>query len=286
MPDSMPNSNDPDLTQLVKQVIRISKEASKVILTHYRTGYDVSSKSDRSPVTSADLGANRVIISGLENLKPKWPIISEETAIPNYSIRSKWSHYWLIDPMDGTKSFINGDTEFTVNIALIEGSSPVLGVVHSPVEDRTYWGVKGFGAFCLDGKNGYSGKIEVNDFTGNHVRIIRPRFRGYDQTQAFENNLKAHSMECETFKSSSSIKFCRVAEGRVDVFPGFSQTAEWDTAAAHCVVECAGGIVQQLNGTPLIYNKRNLDNPRFIVSGGGDFEWRNFIPYDMLDEFI
>ena len=269
-------SVDPAL--LADQVVDLSIKAGREILRYYRSDYKVETKSDSSPVTEADIAANDVILTGLANLSPGIPIISEETAIPDYSERSTWHQYWLIDPLDGTKSFVRGDDEFTVNIALIDGNIPVLGVVHSPAEQRTYWGVNESGAWCSDNEG--TTPIRVWQATPDRLRMIAPNSRGYSKAMAFKDNLELNDIACEISHSSSSIKFCRVAEGNADIFPSFGTTCEWDTAAAQCVVECAGGSVVDLSGNRITYNKADakLRNPPFVVSGVVDVNWQRYLP--------
>lgn len=268
------------LNAIADRVIELSIRAGWQILSFYKTDYQVRNKSNNSPVTDADLAANEIILAGLKTMSPEIPIISEEADIPEYAERATWQYYWLIDPLDGTKSFLRGDDEFTVNIALINGDSPVLGVVHSPIEKKTYWGVSGQGAFRLDGKDSAPQSIRVRRYARGPLTIIGPRTRTLDRIQKFRENLEAKSIACEILNSSSSIKFCRVAEGAADIYPNFGTTSEWDTAAAQCVVECAGGSVNDLFGNPIKYNRpnRKLHNPQFLVTGQSDIEWRRFLP--------
>ena len=273
----MSNSQVPDPKFLIDQVLQLSIEAGNEILHHYQTDFSVEYKSNNSPVTIADESANEIIISGLGRLQPSIPIISEESPLPNYSERSVWSYYWLVDPLDGTKSFMHREDEFTVNIALVKGQSAILGVVHSPVEDRTYWGIRGDGAYCRNGEDGKVRKIRVREFSGSRATIITPQFRGSRQSRNFIEKLNNESIECDVVRSSSSIKFCRVAEGAADIFPSFTNTSEWDTAAAQCVLECAGGKVVDSAGNSVIYNKPSILNPNFLASGGGDIDWKRFI---------
>ncbi len=273
----MLNSEVPDPKLLIDQVLQLTIEAGREILHHYRTDYSVEYKSNNSPVTIADERANEIIISGLGHLKPTIPIISEESPLPNYAERSVWSYYWLVDPLDGTKSYMRQEDEFTVNIALMKGQSAILGVVHSPVEDRTYWGISGDGAYCLNGDDDMIRNIRVREFSGGRATVITPQSRGSKKTRIFINNLLSESIECDVVRSSSSIKFCRVAEGAADIFPSFTNTSEWDTAAAQCVLECAGGKVVDPAGNTVVYNKPDILNPNFLASGGGDIDWERFI---------
>ena len=264
-----------DSKKIIDQVVQLSIDAGDEILRHYHTDVRVERKPNNSPVTVADKSANEIIVSGLQHITPSIPIASEELEMPEYSERSLWSHYWLIDPLDGTNSFLRKDDEFTVNIALIKGKSAITGVVHSPVEKRTYWGIAGDGAYCKEGNDVRT--IRVREFSGDFVRIIVPTTRGNKQADKFIANLQNNSFQCDVKHSSSSIKFCRVAEGAVDIFPGFRPTSEWDTAAAQCVLESAGGKVVDFDGNSVIYNKTDLENPGFLAFGGGEIDWLKFL---------
>ena len=265
----------------IEDIVRIAQQAGDIILGYYNTEFSVQYKADDTPLTQADTAANDKIVSALSHLEPSIPVLSEELRMPEFSERSKWPKYWLIDPMDGTKSFLRRDGQFTVNIALIENGSPVLGVVHSPVENKTFWAVKGGCSFCMDIGQNKVKQIQVREFSDNRAMIIRSKFRGDKKIREFARNLESQSIDSDFMTSSSSIKFCRVAEGVVDVYPCFGKTSEWDTAAAQCVVECAGGTVHDLDGNPLVYNKLNRLNPAFIAFGSAQVNWHDFIPDDV-----
>ena len=277
-PVRMSSSYIPKLDQLIENVVDISVSAGAEILRYFRSDFGIENKSNNSPVTDADIAANDIIVSGLKELEPRLPIVSEEMKLPHFSNRSRWRHYWLIDPIDGTKAFIRGDDEFTVNIALIEGTAPVLGVVHCPVAQVTYWGVAGLGAYRIDEVQKTIEAIQVREFTENPVKLIVSKFRGNKKVQKYVETLKKQSIECQIFRLSSSYKFCRVAEGAIDLFPNFGVISEWDVAAGHCVVECAGGTMEDFNGNAIEYNKRNINVPPFLVYGSGDFSWRQYLP--------
>ncbi len=274
----MSSSYIPKTDQLIEQVVDISVLAGVEILRYFRSDFGIENKSNNSPVTDADIVANDIIVSGLNELDPRLPIVSEEMRLPHFLNRSKWRHYWLIDPIDGTKAFIRGDPEFTVNIALIEGTAPILGVVHCPVDKVTYWGVAGIGAYRMDDMRNTISSIKVRRFRENPARMIVSKFRGNKIVQEYVEELKKQSIECKVSRLSSSYKFCRVAEGAFDLFPNFGAITEWDVAAGHCVVECAGGTMEDFNANPIEYNKRDLSVPPFLVYGSGDFSWRQFLP--------
>ncbi len=262
----------------IDDVIAIAQQAGDIILEYYHSDFSVDYKADNTPLTQADTAANDAIVSALSKFAPSIPVVSEESQLVRYSERSKWRNFWLIDPMDGTKSFVRKDDQFTVNIALIEDNAPILGVVHIPCENVTYWAVKGSGAFRVARDHGKIQSIHVRKLHDNRATIMHSAYRSVEKVYQFAHNLKSQSIDCDYIVSSSSIKFCRVAEGIADVYPAFGKTSEWDTAAAQCVVECAGGKVQDLEGRPLVYNKTNTLNPAFMAFGSDCIVWRQFIP--------
>ena len=269
-----------NLDSIVSQVLDIAISAGKEIMRFYKSDYKIEIKSNNSPVTEADAAANQLILESLNDLQPDIPFVSEECQIASYEQRTNWQHYWLIDPLDGTKSFVRADDQFTVNIALIDRDHPIFGVVYSPVEEHTYWGIAGVGAFLQKGTTGPIESIHTRRPQRDTVTIIAPAKRGHRRVQDFIDNLGSAAIRCHLTHSSSSIKFCRVAEGVADIFPSFGATSEWDTAAAQCVVECAGGSVRDFEGNTLIYNKPDpsLINSPFLVSGANDFDWLQYIP--------
>ena len=252
---------------LVHSVIEIAKLAGSGILDIYNKGKDsagISYKDDKSPLTLADKASNDVICKSLKELTPSIPILSEEGKKINYSDRKHWNKFWLIDPLDGTKEFINRNGEFTVNIALIENGSPVLGVVYAPILDITWFGTLEQGSFKV--KNNESPEI-INVKTpsdNSTVKIVSSR--SHANNPKLENYLNKFN-QYELVKMGSSIKICLVADGSAHLYPRFGPTMEWDTAAAHAVVKFAGGNIINLNtNLELSYNKDNLLNPEFLVN--------------------
>lgn len=249
----------------IEKVSDIAQMAGNEIMKVYVHDFDVQTKSDNSPLTIADKLSNDVIVSGLSKLYPDIPFISEETKLTAYAERKQWSIFWLIDPLDGTKEFIKKNGEFTVNIALIENGTPVLGVVYVPATGVTYVGSKTNGSIKNDGS--------THVLTGGehyskkqHVNVVGSRSHLSNETLQFVEQLKAEGKDVNFVSSGSSLKLCLVAEGVADVYPRFGPTMEWDTAAAHAVALYAGR--QVLNAEtkqPLLYNKENLLNPWFIV---------------------
>ncbi|MGI9219665.1 MAG: 3'(2'),5'-bisphosphate nucleotidase CysQ [Woeseiaceae bacterium] len=257
-----------NLDELVEPITELAIEAGNAILTVYATDFDVESKSDESPLTQADLASHNCIVAGLAQLTPDVPIISEEDGLPGFDVRGQWSRYWLIDPLDGTKEFVNRNGEFTVNIALIDNHRPIFGVVHVPVQEKTYIGCEGRGSELRVG--GESTAIKVGAGSNQPVRIVGSRSHRGSSLDAFLDKLGEHDM----VPMGSSLKFCTVAEGNADIYPRLGPTSEWDTGAAQAVVEQAGGQVLELDGKPLSYNKKeDILNPWFVVIGPTDHDW-------------
>ncbi len=259
---------------MIDPLVALARDAGRAILEVYATDFGVHSKEDASPVTDADLAANDCIIAGLRALTPELPIISEESGLPPYEVRSEWSRYWLIDPLDGTREFVDRNGEFTVNIALIDRQRPVLGVVHVPVLDRTYTGCEGVGAARRDRDN-EAIRIQVTERSAATVRVLGSRSHRDTSLDGYLASLGKHDF----VGMGSSLKFCVIAEGGADVYPRLGPTSEWDTAAAQAVVEQAGGSVVTLDGKPMKYNaKAHILNPYFMVSGANDHDWLAHIP--------
>ena len=253
------------LEMLAKNVSDIAREAGKRILEVYDDDdFGVETKSDDSPLTRADRLSNEVICNGLEALDMNFPIISEENRDVPYEERKDYEMFWLVDPLDGTKEFIKRNGEFTVNIALIQGHAPLMGVVYVPVTDELYYGVIGLGAFkqTSDGVEAIKASSFRMDDPG--LSVVCSRSHLNDETQAFVDALN----EPQTVSRGSSLKFLVVAEGKAQLYPRIAPTMEWDTGAAQCILEAAGGkVVQYGTSTPLQYNKENLLNPYFTASG-------------------
>ena len=254
----------------------LAGEASAQILEIYATAFEVATKEDHSPLTAADLAAHHAIVAGLQRLTPAIPILSEESAAIPFAERAKWRRFWLVDPLDGTKEFIQRNGQFTVNIALIEEHEPVLGVVRVPVAGLCYFAARGHGAFREEpGQSPQA--IQVKPLQADRpVRVVGSRSHGGPGLQKFAAALGAH----ELVTIGSSLKFCQVAEGAADVYPRFGPTSEWDTAAAQAIVEVAGGrVVSAETGEPLHYNIReSLLNPYFIVYGDASRDWLRYVP--------
>ncbi len=263
-----------DPKSLVEPIVALAEDAGRAILEVYSTDFEVQSKEDASPVTQADLASHRWIDAGLRSLTPDIPIISEEAGLADFDVRSSWGLYWIVDPLDGTREFVNRNDEFTVNIALIENGVAILGVVHVPVFHRTYVGCQGLGAQRRDGDSDpVSINIAANSATP--VRIVGSRSHRGKSLDAYLSAVGEYDM----VPMGSSLKFCVIAEGGADLYPRLGPTSEWDTAAAQAVVEQAGGSVVTLDGKPMKYNtKADILNPHFMVIGPADRDWLALLP--------
>ena len=254
---------------LLDQVVAVAVEAGLRIMEVYGSEFAVTHKDDDSPLTLADLAAHKHIVESLGRITPDLPILSEEAADIDFATRSKWSRYWLVDPLDGTKEFIKRNGEFTVNIALIENGSPRMGVVHAPVLEVTYLAAAGVGAFRESKAQRSPMRTRKTVEPPSLVVTKSHRDAALD---AFLSRAPAH----EAVSKGSSLKFCLVAEGSADFYPRTGPTSEWDTAAGHCVAEQAGAQVLTLpDWQPLRYNqKESLLNPGFVVIGDPDYGWQ------------
>ena len=270
MTDLIPNITT---TELLGNVTGIAGAAAAEILAIYDTDFRVDNKDDRSPLTAADMASHKLICRRLAEIDASVPVLSEESANIPYSTRSGWDTYWLVDPLDGTREFVKRNGEFTVNIALISANKPVLGVVHVPVGGRCYFAAAGAGAHVSDG--GKTTPLAVKQTVAGEFIIAGSRSHGSDRQNAFIEKLPG---KVEMIAIGSSLKFCLVAEGKVDLYPRFGPTSEWDTAAAQCVVEQAGGLVTDLAFEPLRYNTReSLLNPEFLVIADPTFDWKPYL---------
>lgn len=261
-----------DPARFLEEVVVIATEAGRRILDVYERQFDVNHKEDGSPLTDADQAAHDVIVQRLAALTPDMPILSEESAKIDYHERAGWQRFWLVDPLDGTKEFVNRNGEFTVNIAFIENGAPRLGVVYVPVTGVSYLAQHGRGAWKETGGCNRA-PIKARQYQGGPAVVVASRSHRGDAVDKFLANLKAREGDYATESLGSSLKLCRVAEGAADVYPRLGPTSEWDTAAAQCVVESAGGRVTDLDAKPLRYNKSDILNPWFIVSGAGGYDW-------------
>jgi len=262
-----------DPCKLLDPARELASRAGERILEIYETEFDVEHKDDKSPLTKADMASHHCIVDGLRELTPDIPVLSEESATLPFGERSRWDWYWLIDPLDGTKEFIKRNGEFTVNIALVHGHEVALGVVHVPAKGVTYFACRSGGAWRQTDGHAPE-RIHVRDKAGSPVIVAGSRSHAGDSLKRFLDRLGEH----ELISMGSALKLCLVAEGRADVYPRLGPTSEWDTAAAQCVVEEAGGRVTTLDMQPLRYNtKESLLNPHFLVFGDTNMGWARLV---------
>lgn len=255
-------------TDLEPFLVELSEKAGLAILEQYGKAQALVHKDDQSPLTLADLSAHSIIHEGLKGISPHVPVLSEESEPVDPSERLQWETYWLVDPLDGTKEFLKQNGEFTVNIALIHHSEPVLGVVHVPVRKDTYSGRKGGGARKRSG-DGHTHSLKTvrprpSPFP---LRVLGSRSHPSSELDAFLKRIGPYEM----MPVGSSLKFMKIAEGSADLYPRLGPTSEWDTAAAQAIVEAAGGHVISLEGVPIRYNTHeSLLNPHFLAYGDMD----------------
>jgi 3'(2'), 5'-bisphosphate nucleotidase len=258
-------------TSLLDQLIETARIAGEKILEiyHDEAAFDrVDFKADDSPLTLADKASHYAIADKLQEITPEIPVLSEEGRDIPYEERKDWEQFWLVDPLDGTKEFIKRNGEFTVNIALVRGQKVVMGIVHIPVQNVTYYASENEGAFVKRGDE-EAEKIQVSNFSmeDKGLRLVCSRSHMSADVEAYVKQFD----EPATVSMGSSLKLVLVAEGKADIYPRLGPTMEWDTAAAQIVVEEAGGtVISQDNMMPLVYNKENLLNPYFIVFGKHD----------------
>ncbi|GAA5193032.1 3'(2'),5'-bisphosphate nucleotidase CysQ [Ferrimonas gelatinilytica] len=264
------------LNALLDPVIGIARQAGERIRSIYEQGqYEALTKSDNTPVTTADLAAHRHIVEALTALTPDIPILSEEDTHIPLADRRNWSQYWLIDPLDGTQEFIAGSGDFAVNICLVDQGVPVMGVIYAPMSETCYYACRGEGAFKHQG-----GKVvdirsrDVRDGEALKIAVSRRQRREY----VLDRLDPSREYELVPF-GSASLKSCMVAEGRADCYLRLGPTGEWDTGASQCIVSEAGGTLVDTLYQPLSYNQReSLENPNYMVLGSQALPWREILP--------
>lgn len=258
-----------NLSSLQQEIEELSLKAGELIMEIYQRSFEVLEKGDKSPLTEADMAAHRLIVARLKELTPAIPILSEED-VPSFPGPDADGRYWLVDPLDGTKEFIKRNGEFTVNIALIEQGKAILGVVHAPAQHTTYSAAQGCGATKIDAQGARTGIRVTTPEKGKAVRVVGSRSHAGDSLDQLQKVLG----DMILVPMGSSLKLCLVAEGAADFYPRLGPTSLWDTAAAQCVVEQAGGSVTGPEGRPLSYAKPSeVLNPCFLVVGGAEGDW-------------
>lgn len=262
-----------DLGKLASASEDIAREAGDILMHYYQHGAEVSTKSDDTPVTEADKAADNFIATELLQLSPSLPVLSEEQKPPDYKTRKTWLRYWLVDPMDGTKEFIQRSGEFSVNIALIENHKPVLGVVYAPAKNLLWLANRDSGATKVDQDNTRTA-IQARALKSQAPTAILGHASYAEDDQRILDRMNA--VEC--LRMGSSMKICTIAEGKADIYPRLGKTSEWDTAAAQCILEQAGGKVTDVNMNVLEYNRKDsLLNPEFFAFGNSEHDWSQYL---------
>ena len=258
---------------LRETVIAIAQEAAEAILSVYHGPFEVEEKADHSPLTAADLAAHRVISEGLGRLAPDVPVLSEEGKSIPWDVRRHWQTFWLVDPLDGTREFVKRNGEFSVNIALIHDGAPIFSVVQAPVTGKLWYAMRGEHAYRRDGCQDTVLRVRAPAIAPLRVAVSR------SHRDAATDALLARMGSIEEVSQGSSLKFCRIAEGDVDVYPRFGPTSEWDTAAGQCILHAAGGMLLSVaKGKPFRYNRReSLLNGDFIALGDPDLPWLDWL---------
>ena len=258
---------------LTGRLVAAVQEAGEAILAIYGTRFKVTEKPDCSPVTAADLAAHAVISKHLRALTPDVHIVSEESAPAPFATRRGWPRHWLVDPLDGTREFVGGNGEFTVNVALIEAGRPVFGIVGAPVQGETFVGdVKGRVAYKVSAAGRQP--LRTRPVSADAVTVVASRSHGGPRQRRFLDALGRTIGQVRQRTVGSSLKFCLVAQGEADFYPRLGPTSEWDIAAAEAVLTAAGGQVRDLAGAPLGYNvSESFLNPDFFAVGDRNFPW-------------
>ncbi|MFD2231909.1 3'(2'),5'-bisphosphate nucleotidase CysQ [Alkalimarinus sediminis] len=285
----MVSEQNQSLMKMLPELLNIAEQAGEAILAVYNASKgDVSGsvpsdniaftlKGDDSPVTQADYAAHKVIAAGLSRITPDIPQLSEEGEIPPFNERANWAQYWLIDPLDGTKEFINRNGEYTVNIALVEDHQPVLGVVYVPVKKVFYYGVKGVGSW----KKSCKGAMLITARTvGEHeaLKVVASRRHGAEEVEKMISEAEKVFGCVEKVSMGSSLKICMLADGSADWYPRLALTSEWDTAAAQAVLEAAGGVIYDAEFNPMECNRKDsMLNPYFHAVADGSYDWKSLV---------
>ena len=246
---------------MIEDLVRIAERAGHEILSVYGRAFETQSKDDASPVTEADTLAEALILDALRELAPAIPVVAEESVAAGDVPDIAGTSFFLVDPLDGTREFISRNGAFTVNIAQIEDGAPRLGVVHIPALGESYWAAGPGEAWRRSG-TGAPERIHCRVASGPLVVVASRSHR-----DAATDEFLARYEVAELVSAGSSLKFCRVAEGRADMYPRIGRTMEWDVAAGHAVLAAAGGSVETLDGEPLVYGKPGFDNPHFVARG-------------------
>ncbi len=260
------------LSHLIPEVIEIARSSGQLILDIYEKGtFEEFTKSDNTPVTSADLAAHKFVTEQLSKLTPDIPVLSEEDADVSLAERSQWDRYWLVDPLDGTQEFIARSGDFATIIALVENNQPVMGVVYAPISNLTYFAYQGEGAWKVENNERLPIGIHKHNKSDESISIaVSRRQKLTTITERMDSSWHYNFIPL----GSAALKACLVAEGAADCYLRIGPTGEWDTAATQCIVEEAGGKILNTHLQPLTYNEEeSLENPNFIVLGDQNLPW-------------
>lgn len=249
------------IAEVFPHLLRVAVHAGTRILEYYGTQMQVILKEDESPVTPADEAAHEIIQTAVSQLLPHVPIVSEEGGLPSPEERAGWPRYFLVDPLDGTKGFINQDGQFTVNIAYMEHHIPVAGIIHVPLQGVTYFGAPGAGAYRFAAGQSVMEAIRTNSAIADTGPVVLQS--NVDRTPRLDDFMcnRPHTR----IRAGSSLKFCLLAEGTAQLFPCLHATWEWDTAAGHAILAAAGGTMSGVDGEPFVYGKPTLLNGWFVA---------------------
>ena len=266
-----------DFTQVLPSVELIAKQAGDLINSIYQGGvFEHEVKEDNTPVTSADYAAHELVVTQLQALTPDIPVLSEEDCDIPFTVRSSWSCYWLVDPLDGTQEFVAASGDFTCSIALIEHNQPVMGVIYAPVHKLLYSAAKGLGA--TKELNGVRSTITIKKHKPTEEESLVIAVSRVQKRTLITDRLNADKNYQFLTLGSSTLKSCLVAEGGADCYIRIGPTGEWDTGAAECILVEAGGQIRDLNLRALSYNRReSLENPNFIALGDAELDWKTIL---------
>lgn len=260
---------------LIAELLPLVEHAGREILHYYEDvkTLEVQRKADRSPLTAADLASHEILDLGLRRITPTIPILSEEADIPPLAERCDWPEVWLVDPLDGTREFIDANDQFCINIALVVEGKPRLGLIHSPVLGISYYGIVGVGAWKVE--SGETSALHCRPFEDTRpVTLVSSSRRFNDEMLACEDLLGQRFGRIQRLCLGSAMKFCRVAQGEADIYPCFGPTSEWDTAAGQAIVEAAGGMMLSLEFEPFLYNRNEtVLNRGFYLFSDSNYPW-------------
>lgn len=254
-----------DRKMLCSAITQLAIDAGDEIMEIYNRDFDVKTKDDSSPVTEADVNAEKIILAGLAKITPEIPVLAEESAAAGKIPDLSGGIFWLVDPLDGTKEFVHKRGEFTVNIALIENGRPTMGVIHVPAKNTTYF-ASGPDDAWVTYEDSKPQKINTRDTPTDGLVVVASRSHRTPETDDYISNYKV----ADLISAGSSLKLCLVAEGKADLYPRLGRTMEWDIGAGQAILEAAGGVVETLEGSTLMYGKEGHDNPYFVAKGKAD----------------